>query len=54
MAASRIELCKLRRNGATHLVITPVHYLAQIADLCPRPDVRYCALRGADERVSGE
>jgi Putative transposase len=37
------RLKKPRRNGATHLVLTPVHFLARIAALVPPP--RYPLLR---------
>jgi hypothetical protein len=37
------RLRKRRRSGATHLVLTPVHFLARIAELVPPP--RYPLLR---------
>ncbi len=39
------QLRKPRRNGATHLVMTPVHFLARIAALVPPP--RFPLLRFA-------
>ncbi|XXT23955.1 transposase [Sorangium sp. So ce429] len=45
------RLRKPRRNGVTHLVMTPVHFLARIAALVPPP--RYPLLRLSGVLASG-
>jgi hypothetical protein len=45
------RLRKPRRNGATHLVLAPVHFLARIAALVPPP--RYPLLRLSGVLASG-
>ncbi len=40
------RLRKPRRNGATHLVLTPVHFLARIASLVPPPRFPLLRLSG--------